>query len=137
MHQERSLHRVPLLRINLLQIVLAHLELAEVLEGARLTDEYAMRHLEISGLVLEAVDAVSIELVFSYSLSQEVLKLQFLRLRGKLGHLHGSWLSCSSLRCWLGGSSRFGTCGRFGSRWLLSADRSRGFGCRLLIAGDW
>ena len=66
-----ALDGVPLLRVNLLQVVLADFEGVVVDGGAGLADEHAVVHLEVSRLVSHAIDTVCIELVFGYVLPEK------------------------------------------------------------------
>ena len=58
-----ELVRVPMLRENLLNVVLVHTEVHEVDLGARLADESAVGDVRVRRLPLIAVDAVGVELV--------------------------------------------------------------------------
>ena len=58
-----ELVRVPMLRENLLHVVLVHAEVHEVDLGARLANEGAVGDVRVRRLPLIAVDAVGVELV--------------------------------------------------------------------------
>ena len=73
--EDAQLDRVPLLCIDRLQVALAGLLVVVVDRCAGLTDADPEGQLEISGWVLEAVDAVGVVLVFGDPLPQRLLQL--------------------------------------------------------------